>query len=65
MPFYSDYIDICRVWARQSIKDDFASINESDEEMWTSMERNLKNGVKFKLISMALTKKSYMKVDCA
>lgn len=48
VPFYSDYIDICRVWARQSIKDDFASINESDEEMWTSMERNLKNGVKFK-----------------
>ena len=48
VPFYSDYIDVCRVWATQSIKDDFASINESDEEMWTSMERNLKNGVKFK-----------------
>ena len=48
VPFYSDYIDVCRVWATQSIKDDFASINESDEEMWTSIERNLKNGVKFK-----------------
>lgn len=48
VPFYSDYIDVCRVWARKSIKDDFASINESDEEMWTSIERNLKNGVKFK-----------------
>lgn len=48
VPFYSDYIDVCRVWARKSIKDDFASINESDEEMWTSMERNLKNGIKFK-----------------
>lgn len=48
VPFYSDYIDVCRVWATKSIKDDFASINESDEEMWTSMERNLKKGVKFK-----------------
>ena len=48
VPHYSDYIDICRVWATKSIKDDFASINESDEEMWTSIERNLKNGVKFK-----------------
>lgn len=48
VPYYSDYIDVCRVWATQSIKDDFASINESDEEMWTSMERNLRNGVKFK-----------------
>ena len=48
VPFYSDYIDVCRVWARKSIKDDFASINESDEEMWISIERNLKNGVPFK-----------------
>lgn len=48
VPFYSDYIDVCRVWATKSIKKDFASINESDEEMWTSIERNLKNGVKFK-----------------
>lgn len=48
VPFYSDYIDVCRVWARKSIKDDFASINESDEEMWMSIERNLKNGISFK-----------------
>lgn len=48
VPYYSDYIDVCRIWAIQSIKDDFASINESDEEMWTSIQRNLKNGIKFK-----------------
>ena len=48
VPYYSDYIDVCRIWATQSIKDDFASINESDEEMWTSIQRNLKNGIKFK-----------------
>lgn len=48
VPFYSDYIDVCRVWATKSIKDDFASINESDEEMWSSIERNLRNGKSFK-----------------
>ena len=48
VPFYSDYIDVCRVWATKSIKDDFASINESDDFMWTSMKRNLKMGIKFK-----------------
>lgn len=48
VPYYNDYIDVCRIWATQSIKDDFASINESDEEMWTSIQRNLKNGIKFK-----------------
>lgn len=48
VPYYSDYIDLCRIWATQSIKDDFASINESDEEMWTSIQRNLNNGIKFK-----------------
>ena len=48
VPFYSDYVDLCRVWARESIKQDFASINESDDEMWGSIERNLKNGVSFK-----------------
>ena len=48
VPYYSDYIDVCRIWATQSIKDDFASINESDEEMWTSIQRNLNNGIKFK-----------------
>lgn len=48
VPFYSDYIDICRVWAIQSIKDDFAAINESDDEMWSSIERNINKGVEFK-----------------
>lgn len=48
VPFYSDYIDICRVWATTSIKKDFASINESDEDMWSSIERNIRNGKSFK-----------------
>lgn len=48
VPVFSDYIDICRVWATTSIKKDFASINESDEDMWSSIERNIKNGKSFK-----------------
>ncbi|MDG0889083.1 Z1 domain-containing protein [Paracholeplasma manati] len=48
VPFFSDYIDICRVWATTSIKKDFASINESDEDMWSSIERNINNGKSFK-----------------
>ena len=48
VPNVSDYVDICRIWATQSIKDDFASINESDEEMWTSIKRNMEKGVRFK-----------------
>lgn len=48
VPFYSDYIDVCRVWATDAIKKDFASINECDEEMWSSIERNMKYGKSFK-----------------
>lgn len=48
VPDVSDYIDICRVWATDAIKKDFSSINESDEEMWSSIERNIKNGKSFK-----------------
>lgn len=48
VPDISDYIDICRVWATDAIKKDFSSINESDEEMWSSIERNIKNGKSFK-----------------
>jgi hypothetical protein len=46
--YKSDYIDICRVWATRAIKKDFAAINDSDEEMWASIERNIKLGKPFK-----------------
>ena len=48
VPYFNDYLDICRIWATKSIKDDFASINESDEEMWSSIERNINSGKSFK-----------------
>lgn len=45
---FSDYIDICRVWATDAIKKDFSTINESDEDMWASIERNISRGKSFK-----------------
>lgn len=48
VPGFSDYIDICRVWATEAIKKDFTTINESDEDMWSSIERNLSRGKSFK-----------------
>ncbi|KDE44308.1 hypothetical protein NPL6_01845 [Metamycoplasma hyosynoviae] len=48
VPGFSDYIDICRVWATEAIKKDFATINESDEDMWSSIDRNLSRGKNFK-----------------
>ena len=48
VPNVSDYIDICRVWATEALKKDFSSINESDEEMWSCIERNINHGKSFK-----------------
>lgn len=48
IPGFSDYIDICRVWATEEIKKDFATINETDEDMWSAIERNIARGKSFK-----------------
>ncbi len=48
IPGVSDYIDICRVWATNAIKKDFATINDTDEDMWSSIERNISRGESFK-----------------
>ena len=48
IPGFSDYIDICRVWATEAIKKDFSTINETDEDMWSSIERNISSGRSFK-----------------
>ncbi len=48
VPGFSDYIDVCRVWTTEAIKKDFAAINESDEDMWSSIERNICTGKSFK-----------------
>lgn len=46
--YKSKYLDICRVWATQAIKDDFSAIAESDEDMWSSITRHLATGKSFK-----------------
>lgn len=46
--YKSKYIDVCRVWASQAIKDDFSAIAESDEDMWSSIQRHITTGKSFK-----------------
>lgn len=46
--YKSRYIDICRVWATEAIKNDFSAIAESDEDMWSSISRHLATGKSFK-----------------
>lgn len=46
--YKSKYIDVCRVWATQAIKDDFSAIAESDEDMWASISRHIATGKSFK-----------------
>ena len=43
-----NYIDICRVWATKSIKEDFSSINDSDDEMWYSINKFLETSTDIK-----------------
>lgn len=40
----TSYLDVCRIFTTKKIKDDFDSIREHDEEVWTSIESHLKNG---------------------
>lgn len=46
--YKSKYIDVCRVFTTKDIKEDFSSILEHDEDMWTSIERAQENGIAFK-----------------
>jgi len=42
------YLDVCRVYTTKDIKDDFSSILEHDEDMWTLIETYYYKGVAFK-----------------
>lgn len=46
--YKAKYLDVCRVFTTKDIKDDFSSILEHDEDMWTSIERAQENGIPFK-----------------
>lgn len=44
------FLDVCRVFTTQPIKDDFSTILEHDDDLWATIERAQLNGVPFKEI---------------
>ncbi|WCR24863.1 Z1 domain-containing protein [Paenibacillus thiaminolyticus] len=44
------FLDVCRVFTTQPIKDDFSSILEHDDDLWATIERAELRGVHFKEI---------------
>jgi hypothetical protein len=42
------YLDVCRVYTTETIKNDFASIYEHEEDLWDSIERAQEKGLSFK-----------------
>lgn len=48
--YKEDYIDICRVYTTQQIKDDFHYIFEHDEALWDTIEKAEQRGTPFKEI---------------
>jgi len=45
-----DFLDVCRVFTTQPIKDDFSTILEHDDDLWATIERAQLNGIPFKEI---------------
>lgn len=44
------FLDVCRVFTTQAIKDDFSSILEHDDDLWATIERAQVKGTPFKEI---------------
>lgn len=44
------FLDVCRIFTTQPIKDDFSTILEHDDDLWSTIERAQLNGVPFKEI---------------
>jgi hypothetical protein len=44
------FLDVCRVFTTQAIKDDFSSILEHDDDLWATIERAQLKGTHFKEI---------------
>jgi len=42
------YLDVCRVYTTQTIKDDFSAIYEHEDDLWDSIERAQSTGLSFK-----------------
>ncbi|MDR1699652.1 MAG: Z1 domain-containing protein [Lachnoclostridium sp.] len=44
------YLDVCRVYTTQTIKEDFSAIYEHEDDLWNSIERAQAKGLSFKEI---------------
>ncbi|MDR3239016.1 MAG: Z1 domain-containing protein [Clostridiales bacterium] len=44
------YLDVCRVYTTQTIKEDFSTIYEHEDDLWDSIERAQAKGLSFKEI---------------
>ena len=46
--YKKSFLDVCRIYTTQTIKDDFAAIYEHEDDLWASIERAQDKGVSFK-----------------
>lgn len=46
--YKENYLDVCRIYTTDAIKDDFSRIYEHDEDLWSTIERSQKRGIPFK-----------------
>lgn len=58
--YKSQFLDICRVYTTQAIKEDFSNILECDEDLWDLIERAHIKGTKFKEIPRIFLQASEM-----
>ncbi|MDR0861698.1 MAG: Z1 domain-containing protein [Oscillospiraceae bacterium] len=48
--YKKSYLDVCRVYTTQTIKEDFSAIYEHEDDLWDSIERAQAKGISFKEI---------------
>ena len=48
--YKKSFLDVCRVYTTQTIKEDFAAIYEHEDDLWNSIERARDQGLSFKEI---------------
>ena len=58
--YKAKYLDVCKVYTTQRIKDDFEVILDHDEDMWELIERNQALGVPFKEMPRVFRLKNQM-----
>ena len=46
--YKKDFLDVCRIWMPERIKEDFSKILEHDDDLWSTIETNQNRGIPFK-----------------